>query len=237
MSQTTDAACTHPRPHRLGRLVPTVALAAGLLVAAAPALAGGAHGAPVVDEVDHHFDEAAVAYDAGDMERAADELRIAGSYVRLEAQRVDRRLETIADRELRDELRQERRMLRQTTDAVFDMARDLGWFGPPSAEELEELFLATDHALARYHHRRAAEALRQGEHRRASLHMQAVAEYLEHGLRRSGTASGETAPMAERTRRIAKNLGASDQARAARAARSAGAHLDETAGAIERIQR
>jgi hypothetical protein len=213
------------------------ALAACLTVAVAPAHASGDHGHgnnPVLDEVNHHFDQSWAAYEAGEMDQAAEELRTAGAYVRLQSQRIESRLGEEADPAMRRELRDERRELRQAEEAITSMARDLGWFGAPAAEDLEEVFVDTNYTLAGYHHRRAAEALELGQRARAALHLRMVADYMEQGARLTGRAVDEAAPVAAETRRVADSLEHENQiTRESKAAASAS--LQATGQVIQRL--
>lgn len=212
------------------------ALATCLTLAAAPALASGddGHENPVLDEVNHHFDGSWAAYQAGEMDRAAEELRTAGAYVHLQTQRVESRLDEEADPAVRHELRDERRVLHQTEEAITSMARDLSWFGAPAAEDLEKLFVDTNYTLAAYHHRQAAEALELGQRERAALHLRMVADYMEQGARLTGSSVAETAPMAAETRRVAESL--RHQSRITRESRAAAsASLQATDSMIRRL--
>lgn len=211
-------------------------LAACLALMALPAHASGDHGHenPVLDEVNHHFDRSWSAYEAGEMDQAAGELRTASAYVRLQTQRVENRLDQEADLAVRNELRDERRVLRQAEEAITSMARDLGWFGAPAAEDLEDLFVDTNYTLAAYHHRRAAEALELGQRERAALHLRMVADYMEQGARLAGSAVDEAAPVAAETRRVADNL--EHQNRITRQSRAAAsASLQATGSVIQRL--
>jgi hypothetical protein len=123
------------------------------------------------DEPQHHFMRAFEHFLRHDWEAAAAEIRKGAAFLKLEATR--------AAADAKKELTASVQMLEK-------LASDIEKGAVRSAKDLQDVFAKAEHAVAKHHYLRAAEALANKWIKKAGHELQAAAVSLEHGFAWAG---------------------------------------------------